>query len=69
VRPRAPGVKQEPPLPVVVELGRGATEDSSLGDAIRRRLRDVLGVQTDIELVPRGSLRRSEYKTKLVQRS
>jgi phenylacetate-CoA ligase len=27
VRPQAPGVKQEPPLPVAVELARGATPD------------------------------------------
>jgi phenylacetate-CoA ligase len=68
VKPRAPGVKQEPPLPVVVELGRGATADDSLTDAIRERLRDVLVVQTRVELVPWGSLRRSEYKSKLVER-
>ncbi|MGZ8795141.1 MAG: phenylacetate--CoA ligase family protein [Gaiellaceae bacterium] len=68
VRPQAPGVKQEPPLPVSVELGRGATADDALADAIRERLRNVLVVQTRVELVPWGSLRRSEYKSTLVER-
>jgi phenylacetate-CoA ligase len=68
VRPEAPGVKQEPPLPVSVELARGAAADAVLAEAIRERLRNVLVVQTRIELVPWGSLRRSEYKSKLVER-
>jgi phenylacetate-CoA ligase len=67
VKPSAPGVKQQPPLPVSVELARGATADSALAQAIRDRLRDVLVVQTRVELVPWGSLRRSEYKSKLVE--
>jgi phenylacetate-CoA ligase len=68
VKPQTPGVKQEPPLPVAVELARGATADASLAEAIRERLRNVLVVQTRVELVPWGSLRRSEYKSKLVER-
>ena len=68
VRPQAAGVKQDPPLPVAVELGRGATADAQLADAIRERLRNVLVVQTAVELVPWGSLQRSEYKSKLVER-
>jgi phenylacetate-CoA ligase len=66
VRPRDDGVKQEPPLPVSVELARGATADAALADAIRERLRSVLTVQTRVELVPWGSLGRSEYKSRLV---
>jgi phenylacetate-CoA ligase len=66
VRPRSKGVKQEPPLPVTVELARDGAEDAALADAIRARLRDVLVVQTRVELVPWGSLRRSEYKSQLV---
>ena len=69
VKPQAPGVKQEPPLPVSVELSRDRTEDAALAEAIRERLRNVLVVQTHIELVPWGSLRRSEYKSKLVKPS
>ena len=68
VRPRAPGVKQEPPLPVSVELARNAAADDSLAGAIRDRLREVLVVQTQVELVPWGTLERSEYKSKLVER-
>jgi phenylacetate-CoA ligase len=65
VRPQAPGVKQEPPLPVSVELAPDGSVDA---EAIRARLREVLVVQTDVELVPWGSLQRSEYKSKLVER-
>ncbi len=68
VKPPAPGVKQEPPLPVGVELAQGATADPGLAEAISERLREVLVVQTRVELVPWGSLRRSEYKSKLVER-
>jgi phenylacetate-CoA ligase len=68
VRPATAGVKQEPPLPVTVELARGAPENSSLADAIRERLREVLVVQTRVDLVPWGSLQRSAYKSKLVER-
>jgi phenylacetate-CoA ligase len=67
VRPQAPGVKQEPPLPVRVELARGATADAALAERIRERLRNALVVQTDVELVPWGTLQRSEYKSKLVE--
>jgi phenylacetate-CoA ligase len=67
VKPPAPGVKQEPPLPVSVELARGAAADPALAEAIRERLRSVLVVQTRPELVPWGSLQRSEYKSRLVE--
>jgi phenylacetate-CoA ligase len=66
VKPQASGVKQDPPLPVSVELAPGGTADAALAEAIRERLRAVLVVQTRIDLVPWGSLRRSEYKSKLV---
>jgi phenylacetate-CoA ligase len=68
VRPRNGGVKQEPPLPVSVELASGAEPDPELADAIRDRLRSVLVVQTRVELVPHGTLMRSEYKSNLVER-
>jgi phenylacetate-CoA ligase len=68
VRPQAPGVKQEPPLPVSVELARDANDDPLLAQAIRERIRAVLVVQTQVELVPWGSLQRSEYKSKLLER-
>jgi phenylacetate-CoA ligase len=68
VKPRAEGVKQEPPLPVAVELARGSEGGEELAEAIRGRLREVLVVQAAVELVPWGSLQRSEYKSKLVER-
>jgi phenylacetate-CoA ligase len=68
IRPRGTGVKQEPPLPVAVELARDQPADASLAQAIRERLRSALVVQTDVELVPWGTLARSEYKSKLVER-
>jgi phenylacetate-CoA ligase len=68
VRPQAPGVRQDPPLPVTVELARDIEPEAALAEAIRDRLRSVLVVQTRIELVPWGSLRRSEYKSTLVER-
>jgi len=67
VRPAAPGVKQEPPLPVTVELAQEASGNDALAEAIRDRLREVLVVQTAVELVPFGTLRRSEYKSVLVE--
>ena len=68
VRPRAEGVKQEPPLPVEVELAQGSLPDDELAAAIRERLRSVLVVTTDVELVPFGTVQRSEYKARLVER-
>src|SRR3954468_3738238 len=68
VRAAGEGVKQAPPLPVSVELARGADADDALAQAIHDRLRSALVVQTRVELVPWGSLRRSEYKSKLVER-
>jgi phenylacetate-CoA ligase len=68
VKPARPGVKQEPPLPVAVELERGVEADAGLAEAIRERLRGALVVQTRVELVPHGTLQRSEYKSSLVER-
>ncbi len=68
VRPPSAGVKQDPPLPVAVELGRDRAAGSALADSIRDRLRSALVVQTRVDLVPFGSLQRSEYKSKLVER-
>jgi phenylacetate-CoA ligase len=68
VRPQDPGPKQEPPLPVAVELTRGTEADPALADAIRERLRAVLVVSTSVELVPWGSLARDDYKGQLTER-
>ena len=66
IRPRAPGVRQEPPLPIRVEVAPGA-ETQGLAERIRTRLREKLLVTTEIELAPPGSLPRSAYKSKLVE--
>jgi phenylacetate-CoA ligase len=68
VRAEAAGVKQEPPLPVRVELAPGREADAELAERIAGRLRDVLVVQASVELVEWGSLRRSDYKSRLVER-
>jgi phenylacetate-CoA ligase len=66
VRPESPGVKQEPPLPVTVELGPGVEAESGLAEAIAARLRAELTVRAEVDLVPFGQLQRSEYKSQLV---
>ncbi len=68
VRPQSVGVKQEPPLPVSVELAQNAAPDPTLAGAIREKLRSVLVIQTRVDLVPWGSLARSEYKSELIER-
>jgi phenylacetate-CoA ligase len=55
-------------LPVSVELARGVEHDPLLAQAIREQIRAVLVVQTEVELVRWGSLQRSEYKSRLVER-
>jgi phenylacetate-CoA ligase len=66
IRPDRKGVQQSPPLPVRVELAEGVTAPDGLADSIRQRIRDKLVVTTQIELVPWGTLPRSDYKSKLV---
>jgi phenylacetate-CoA ligase len=68
VKPGAAGVKQEPPLPISVELAQGRSAEPALAEAIRARIRSLLIVATRIDLVPWGTLQRSEYKSKLTQR-
>jgi phenylacetate-CoA ligase len=60
-------VKQEPPLPIEVELAKDGADDAALAETIRDRLRSVLVFTAGIKLVPYGSFQRSEYKSKLVQ--
>jgi phenylacetate-CoA ligase len=67
VVPATRGVKQEPPLLVTVEMARDVAPDAALAGAIRDRLRSVLVVQTRVDLVPWGTLQRSEYKARLVK--
>ena len=67
IRPRSAGVRQDPPLPVSVELAPGAKVEG-LAEGIRARVRDKLLVTTEITLTPPGALPRSEYKSKLVEK-
>lgn len=66
VRPRLRAVKQDPPLPVVVELAEGAQPDPTLADAIAAEVRAALVFSAEIRLVAARTLPRSEYKSKLV---
>jgi phenylacetate-CoA ligase len=66
VRPRQKGFRQDPPLKVIVELADLADGAADLAEPIRARIREALLVNTEIVLVPYGSLPRSEYKSKLV---
>lgn len=68
VKPAGEGVKQEPPLPVTVELAKDEAPDVALAGRIAERLRAALVFTAAVELVPFGTLARSEYKSKLVRR-
>jgi len=65
IQPREAGVRQDPPLPITVELAKGASGEG-LAERIRQRLRDKLVFTAEITLAPAESLPRSEYKSKLV---
>jgi phenylacetate-CoA ligase len=70
VRPKAPGVLQAPPLPVIVELGKNcSTAPEGLRQRIVDEIRSRLLVTTDVGLVPYGTLPRETYKSKLVDYS
>ncbi len=66
VRPTRAGFRQDPPLPVAVELAESAAADPALAERIRARIREALLVTTAVTLVSHGSLPRSDYKSKLV---
>lgn len=69
VKPEEAGPRQEPPLPVSVELGKDGDGGPGLAASIEKRIREVLVVSTRVEILPWGALQRSEYKSKLVQRA
>lgn len=69
IRPKHRGVAQAPPVPVRVELAEGRAIDPQFAARISEKIRSTLTVATEIELVPWGSLPRSDYKIKLVDRS
>jgi phenylacetate-CoA ligase len=63
IKPRAKGVKQEPPLPLLVE------GESALGERIAREIRSALLFTPEVQMVRPQSLPRSDYKVKLVDYS
>ena len=67
IRPREQGVRQEPPLPITVETTPGA-DVAGLAERIRARLREKLVFTAEIALAPAGTLPRSEYKSKLIEK-
>ncbi len=64
IRPAHEGVRQDAPPRVLVEVE--GNPDPDLAAAIRDAIRTKLVVGTQVELVPYGTLPRSEYKSKLV---
>ena len=60
IKPRSRGVKQEPPLPILVE------GEPEVAEAIAREIRGALTFTPEIRVVPPQSLPRSDYKSKLV---
>lgn len=66
IRPRHTGVRQDAPPRVIVELAEGEAADDELAGAIQVAIRGTLVTSTAVELVPYGTLPRSEYKSRLV---
>jgi phenylacetate-CoA ligase len=60
IKPRSRGVKQEPPLPILVE------GEPDVAEAIAREIRGALTFSPEIRVVPPQSLPRSDYKSRLV---
>jgi phenylacetate-CoA ligase len=63
IRPRRKGVKQEPPLPVLVE------GEAELGEAIAKEIRGALLFTAEVRMVAPQALPRSDYKVKLLDYS
>ena len=63
IRPRRHGVKQDPPLPVVVE------GESGVAEAIAKEIRNTLMFTPEVRMVAPQALPRSDYKSKLVDYS
>jgi phenylacetate-CoA ligase len=60
IQPRSRGVRQEPPLPIVVE------GEAGLADAIAAEIRAALTFSAQVRMVAPKTLPRSDYKSKLV---
>jgi phenylacetate-CoA ligase len=68
IRPNKRSVSQEPPLPIVIELGEGVGEEpAGLRERLKAEIRSRLLVTADIHFVPYGTLPRETYKYRLVK--
>ncbi|MDR2092998.1 MAG: hypothetical protein LBP58_06765 [Azoarcus sp.] len=69
VRLDAPPPKVAPPLKLAVEAGEGVpeTEWMALGEALARRIRELLSFRPAVTVLPFESLPRSGAKTKLIE--
>ncbi|MDR2030872.1 MAG: hypothetical protein LBP86_01115 [Azoarcus sp.] len=69
IRLDAPPPKVDPPLKLAVEAGEGVSsaEWPGLGEALARRVRELLALRPAVEVLPFGSLPRSGAKTKLIE--
>jgi phenylacetate-CoA ligase len=66
IRPSAKGVKQAPPLKVMVELAEGEDGSEALQQRIEQDIRATLVVTTRVHFATFGTLPRSEYKSRLL---
>ena len=70
IMPSVQGVSQPPPLPIVVELGRGIDRaPEGLAARMNAAIRSRLLVTAAVEFVRYGALPRGEYKSNLVDYS
>ena len=63
----APGPKVNPPLIIKVEKGTGSTTSPDIAERIESELRAKLIFAAKIELVPHGTIPRTEMKAKLIE--
>jgi phenylacetate-CoA ligase len=61
-----PGVK--PPLKVVAEYGEGSSDLAELKKEVETKIRSVLTIPSEVELVPAGTLPRFEMKGQLIKK-
>jgi len=66
IRPAHKGVKQTPPLKIIVELAEQKAANADLATRIENEIRAALVFSARVELSPYGTLPRSDYKSKIV---
>jgi phenylacetate-CoA ligase len=66
IRPGIKGVKQNPPLKIVVELAERRSASADLARRIESDIRATLVFSASVQLSPYGTLPRSDYKSKIV---